>query len=258
MSDPARDRGDLQVWQAHTLRMTAFPATPVPVGEHTWWTDTVGGDPDTRVVRRKSGEQTEEGPLGPGKMALRLTPGRVDWLLTPQDSTEESPVGFPVLGAYRDAADLFTPVVRRWLGLANTPDLQRIAFGTVLLRPVGTIEEGYGLLSSYLPSVQIDPERSRDLLYQINRPRPSTCGPTDLQINRLSKWSVAAVQMMRIPIAPLALPVQQGLAQLACRLELDVNTAADYRGPLDRQQMVPLFEEIVRLAEEIACCGDRP
>jgi hypothetical protein len=55
-----------------------------------------------------------------------------------------------------------------------------------------------------------------------------------------------------------------------CSLELDINTALDFRdplsgekylplqGPLPRESYVPLFDELVAFAQEIAVQGDVP
>ena len=43
-----------------------------------------------------------------------------------------------------------------------------------------------------------------------------------------------------------------------CLLELDINTAPEYPGPLPRESYGRLFDELAAFAEEIAVKGDVP
>ena len=149
--------------------------------------------------------------------------------------------------------------MNRWLTLDSCPEIQRVAFGAVLLSPVDSKVSGYRQLAAYLPSVTIDPEHSTDLLYQINRPRESATGIPDLKINRLSKWSVAQISTAGLVLEPTRIlyhDVPQ--AYLACRLELDINTAAERREPLPRETVSNVWQELLNLGMEIVIDGDQP
>jgi hypothetical protein len=144
----------------------------------------------------------------------------------------------------------------RWLG--HCPPLVRLAFGVVVFEPVGDRVEGYRRLGEHLPGIHLDPDGSYDFFYQINRPRNSTVVET-LKINRLSRWSVSRFVPIRLMIAPPSIqsaPV--GAQQEACRIELDINTAAEFAGELPGARLAQLFEELKNLAVEIATRGDIP
>src|SRR4029077_16583024 len=81
----------------------------------------------------------------------------------------------------------------RWIK-EMSPTISRLAFGAVLFQSAESHETGYELLKSYLPKLEVDSKGSFDFLYQINRPRLSMSGIPSLQINRLSKWAVVALQ----------------------------------------------------------------
>jgi hypothetical protein len=91
-----------------------------------------------------------------------------------------------------------------------------------------------------------------DFLYQYNRRRRSQRVP-EVKINRLSKWTWVPLGEVRAEGGELVFP-----AESACLLELDINTAPEFQGALPHDRYVPLFEEMVGLAVEIAARGDVP
>jgi len=241
--------------QTETLRVTAFLAPSTQVSEPAWWADLVGTQPETRNSRPGRGEFQDAGPLGDGTLVLSVQPGRVDWLLTPRQEAG-APSEIKWTGRFPDALEVFDPLIRRWL--ANCPPLIRLAFGAVVFEQVSDIVAGYRRLAEYLPGIQIDPEGSSDFFYQINRPRNSTLVDT-LRINRLSKWSVTQFLPFRLMVAPhliQSLPIGSG--ELACRIELDISTTAEFVGELPRAKLPQLFEELKNLATEVATRGDIP
>ena len=150
-------------------------------------------------------------------------------------------------------------LMARWFKLKTCPVLQRLAFGAILTYPVDNLASGYQQLSTYLPSVKLDPGNSSDFLYQINRVRDSTSGIDNLRINRLSKWSVAAVQTMGFTVGQdLDMSVAKGGLLRACRLELDINTITVLKKPLPPNKLNIVFKELIKLAKEIIKEGDIP
>jgi hypothetical protein len=147
----------------------------------------------------------------------------------------------------------------RWLSDSQIPAVTRLAFGAVIVYPVQDRETGYQVLNPYLPSVDVDPDGAFDFLYQINRPRDSSTGIESLRVNRLSRWSVVqqvytTFELGARPGRVLALSPQQ----LACRLELDINTTSDFSGILPADKLPDLFQELVDLGEEIIAKGELP
>lgn len=250
------NRPPLEVWQVETLRMTGFPSPAAPIAASTWWKDLVGEEPETRVLQPRRGGHQEEGVLDNGKLVLVIQPARVDWLFTVADAHRMEGQSIPAIGLLPQALDTFRQLMLRWFALETCPSLIRLAFGTVLLQPVEDRPTGYRRLAAYLSSVTLDPEGASDFLYQINRPRESTAGITGLRINRLSKWSVALHELAAFSFAPATVTMSTPL--VACRLELDINTAPDFQGELARPQLPHVFHELVHLGQEIASEGDIP
>jgi hypothetical protein len=116
--------------------------------------------------------------------------------------------------------------------------------------------EGYRLLSKLLHSIEVDPENSEDIFWQINRPRASKS--ISGRINRLSKWSVLQTRAMTIQVGGEAsIAASAGPSQFAVRVDLDVNTPpSDESLPPD--QIPLILDELWNSADEIAANGDVP
>lgn len=230
-------------WQTQLLRLTLFLSPAAQVVEPTWWRDLVGESPETTISRPREGIRREEGLWGDTKLVLLLQPTRIDWLLTARDEDAGS---LDVIGGeFSEKLDAFRKLVSRWFEFSTCPAAQRLAFGAILLRAVESQQDGLRQLSNLLP-VELDPDGSTDFSYQINRPRPSNSKIPALSINRLSKWAVR--QASASDVGDL----------VACRLELDINTAPDFQDELLRGSFAQLFGELTELGQEIAEKGDIP
>ena len=109
-------------------------------------------------------------------------------------------------------------------------------------------------MNDLLPHVQLDPAGSSDFMYRINRRRQCKSGISSLAINRLSTWSVARIQDITME-AHRTVP---GPSSYVCRLELDINTAPEFKSALRKSSLTKLTDELIRLANEIASEGDKP
>ena len=148
--------------------------------------------------------------------------------------------------------------MQKWL--EKSPPLNRLAFGAILLSPAESVPEAYRALDKLLPSVDIDPDRTRDLIYRINRRRSSRCGIEGLEVNRLSTWGAVTVSTVEVELSiEGSKKVRQSqTSQYACRLEIDINTALGFGGELDKAILPALFDELVDLGSEIITEGDIP
>jgi len=243
------DRPPITEWLAETLRLTAFPSPATEITKPSWWEDLVGELPENRISQPRKGGQQDEGPFEGGKLTLGIQLDRIDWLFTAADDQVS-------IGSFPESLEPFLRLMLRWFELC--PPVQRLAFGAVLILPVTDRNIGYRQISAYLPSVQVDPEGSSDLSYQINRPRNSTSGVTGLRINRLTRWSVSMRRRAELSFRPASVGYFLGSESHACRLELDINTAPDFQGELPTQQLPRIFQELVDLGKEIVREGDIP
>lgn len=240
-------------WKVQTLRLTVFPSGSTVISEVNWWESLLGQPPDSQTSKPKTGLFSQEGVFESGKLTLNVQPGRIDWLWTTNESQEEQ---IPILGPLSTTLDNFSAIMTQWLE-KMCPPVRRLAIGGILLDPVENKQIGYKHLTEYLPYVKLDPERSFDFTYRINRPRNSTV-MKDLTINRLTNWLVAMWKVNQMALAPDQLQYIPGPEFHACRLDLDMSTQTDYLESLPQESLVNLFRELISLGTEIATRGDIP
>jgi hypothetical protein len=248
-------------WLAESLRLTVFvPPYVQPQGEGLWG-EIIGTAPENKMAKPSRGEFVEAGLVLGNTLTLSIQPGRIDWILSPNLSSEEDLDGVKSIGKPEEAAKSFSEIVSKWL--PDCPSSVRLAYGVVLLERVESREEGYLRLRDLIRSVQIDP-KSEDFFYQINRPREST-SVEGMRLNRLSRWSVASYQPVRFsftiqqnqPAHP-SMYAHSGVQTMACRAELDLSTPATTLVELPHDKVKPICSEFVDLALEIALRGDLP
>jgi hypothetical protein len=250
MSQDSEQRAPSSVdWHASAVRVTAFLAPNAEVEATNWWNSVVGESPDKSTSQPKIGTIQEEGQFLGGKLILLVQPGRVDWALNKGGGPE-------TLGAFDAVVSSFETSIAKWLETA--PPLQRLAFGSILVIPVDDRETGYARLAAFLPSIILAPTQSSDFFYQINRPRTFHVEGADLKLNRLTKWSVAAWQDVKISFEDEIAEYALDAARFACRLELDISTDETYQGSLPRAQLAHILDKLVQTGLEIAREGDRP
>ena len=261
MAEQEQRNLDLSVWEARSLRLTVFTSVPVEASTQPWWADLVGKLPEREVTLPRQASHTVEGPVDltetvKGKLALRVEPVRVDWTFAPADGEADEPRQTPTLGSFSEAAREFMKLVSRWLTRTDIPDMNRMAFGAALIQHLPDRETGYRKMAEYLkPSVEVD-EKSSDLTYTINRPRPSQCGMQDMQVNRLSKWLVAIRRTMLVTSNEIPPALLRGTPYFDLCLDLDINSSAEFQGVIPVDKRGALLNEFVDLAEEIAVRGD--
>ncbi len=199
----------------------------------------------------------DEGLFENGKLILSKQSNKVDWLYV-VDPQKMSPI--PVLGDFLDELERIRPLISKWLK-DKCPPTNRFAFGSDLLQPVDSQIRGNQRISEYLRSVNIDLEHSSDFAYQINRPCASGV-IKGMQINRLSKWSVIRIQTIfqvinsgQGVVAPN--PLSSEVIN-ACRLEVDINTSADFHYDIPKDSFIPILDELINLGTSITEHGDEP
>lgn len=252
MSEPiAANRPDLKAWIANSLRMTAILSPAAQLPKHSLWEELIGLPPENVSSQPRTGVQQEEGSFGGGTLSVIVQPARVDWVLAVNNNqATNSPI--PSIGSFVDLLDLFANKMTDWL--KNSPSIQRLAFGSVLLLPMDDESSARQQLFAYLPLNPENFENAQEFLYQINRPRSSTSGLSNLLINRLSKWSV--IRWRTISFSPNISGYSHSPEGFTCCIELDINTSPDYQEDLPKEKLLQIFQELVDLGKEIVREGD--
>lgn len=242
-------RFPLNEWQAAQARFTVFAMSEAPINPQQWWQELVGSEPDDVNLSPKKHSGSIQGTYGPGILALRTEPARIDWLLQPSQAVFEKFIAeseHPSLGTATAALETFSELVKRWLAREDLPVVGRIAFGAALIHPEVDGKAVYDRLPDYVP-VQLPPGSS-DFLFQINRPQPSATTIDGLTINRLSIWNVIQLKITRVASV-------FDLDAFNLRLELDINTAPAFPRPIPRERLAELYDELLSEGMRIAASG---
>ncbi len=243
---------NLEVWNAELLRITVFFQDPMTERGLDIWDSLIDEEPQVKIEEPRKRVRKAEGLCHGVGVVVETQQGRLDVRLYAPEPNMPTPDGFNILGPYPDAKEHVKRLAQRLLVHCSLPPLQRLAFGAVLQQHVDSREAGYRKLDDYLHFVKMDPENSSDFVFRINRPRNSTV--QDIEVNRLSKWTIPMWVLHRLQGGVDPKPKPIGKPQFACRLELDINTDGAFSGRLDRPY--DLFLELMALGEEIAIKGD--
>lgn len=236
-------------WDAEGIRFSAMPPPSVAFELKPLWEAVVGKAPEEVQERPQQGVRNEFGPFLDDHFFITQLFSRIDLIfgVLPQKAVELDLVS---TGPYERAERAHVELSKKWLKVA--PSLGRMAYAPTLVHRVSSVEEGYACLREMLPRLPLD-DGARNLLWQINRPRPSKV-VKGITINRLSKWSVLTHQRMHMAQEGglmFSSPVAQSIA---CKLELDIYT--DPIEPLPAETLLPLLEELIATAKEISERGD--
>lgn len=253
-------RPPLSAWQTELIRLTAFPGASTNVLNQNWWEELMGERPTKYNKDLKKQEQTDEGPFKNGRLILAVTPLRIDWIYrTVEDESEEPMKSLPIVGSFEQTLKDFTELITPWFSKGDLI-VSRLAFGCILLQEADDPSAAYRLVSSYLPFEKgnvLDSQSVSDFVYRINRKKQSDV-VKELVINRLSSWNAIALRSLQI-VSTGNRTIRQDLAEplYAARVELDINTSADYETDLPPNNLSNLFQELIDAGTEIAIYGDR-
>jgi hypothetical protein len=241
-------------WQLQSARITLFvtPETEVP---SSLWKDLLSELPETSIVQRQTATRTEAGLFADGTLTLLVQPMRVDFAY--EGVLALGSGAAPVVGQYPVALRPLMALMRDWIsGPRWLPSIIRIALGLVLISPVATREQGYRELERFIDGVPNTPD-ARDFSYQVNRPRANRVGVDEPDINRLSKWSVGGFRSITLDPAVQRASAHLGSMSHHVRLELDINTSAEYYGTISRDLMNLFLDDLENGAAEIVEHGNR-
>lgn len=239
-------------WEANQFTVIAFPTNSLVGHEQELWQE-LFGEPYEKLNQTKT-----NGSVG-GEYKnchflietdhLRV---KITQLAVLDVNELESP--FPTVGTIENDRDLFDIVAKKWL--SSCPPISRLAFASNLASMTKDKNESYRLLSQILNYPRL--ENASDFNLQINRPRTSAV--IDGEINRLIRWRALTVGIKgHVSDRPdsgkdVHIIDDQSLVAMA----LDINTAplGGNEETLPQEKLMPLYDELVSFALEIAAKGD--
>ena len=239
-------------WKVESLRITAFPVDISKVSAEEIWDTCIGTTPDEIRIQR-GGIESRETELNNGRVFLIKQIDRIDWRYHAKQENGEELLTLPIIGSLESELNVMGEFTRTFFDSRAMFSTSRLAFGAVLLFPVGSVIDGYNVLRKLLPSLNLD--NVKDLNYQVNRPRESNV-IKGVSINRLSRWNVT-----RLRIVAAAPTVNVSLNSIvdelfACRLELDINTAAEQNESISSDSLLNVLDELISIGLELSERGD--
>lgn len=247
----------LSTWNADNVRLTLFPVVQLQgldVVTRVFRIVTGGSEPDETTSKASAATHIVHGTLAGGRLIVAAQPGRIDVQLA------LDALGGPTLPLSLGPSEtVLGDFLRRVRPIFDDcPPVHRLAFGALLLQKADSIAGALKTLEPFLPSLRLDAETSTDLLYQINRPRPTRTDVAGLRINRLAKWSAQSISTVQFGAAiPSISGVSSPMVTYSACLEADISTVADQR-ELPAASLAALVEEQVDITREIATTGDIP
>ena len=257
-------------WIAESMRLTAIYPEAAQVAAQPIWQPTTGMEPENQNSQPRK-LFYENGTWRGRKLEVVSAETRLDWNYTaiqpaPAPSNPSAPPSVPLaprpvfMGDFLSVMEDFSQVAASWLAIATRP-MHRIALGLALVQPINDRPTGYALMGRYLPSVQLDGANSRDFIYQINRPRTVNIGGRQITINRLLVWN-SVIYMgaeMNVNLSGTR-ATSQALEPLdqVIRVQMDLNTSAEFEGTIDSPTACEIFEVMRGYAVEIGERGDIP
>lgn len=219
-------------WQTELLRKSYFFELKSQPADSHIWRKVVGEEPTDRAEKPAVRLVTEIGTWNEHQLTITSQLGRVDVLHQASMTVDQ----LPNAGSYSAALAPFLalPVPE------GLPDINRLAFGAVMLLPRSSHEECYRTLDDLLPHLKLSPT-SRDFQYRINNPIESVLCP-GIRVNRLSTWSAIRANIS-------LLNPENSLELYAVRVEIDVNTTVEtpLSGKEDATAMMNELAEYARL-----------
>jgi hypothetical protein len=231
-------------WNAQLLRLTLFVRQPVDGSG--LWQAVVGTAPEIDEHKPREGLRRQAGQVDDALLEMGVAANRLDWVMSPPvEMSLPDPTHH--LGDPRTVADKFDRLLTPWLGNLDF-EVIRIAIGIVAISPEANRAAAYAHLQELVPSVTYDAEHTREVLYQVNRPARSEMMP-GLELNRLTKWSAARFvsQNISFAVGGVITAAEAEIRHFA-RCECDHSTPAERTKVIENKSLLPIYEELRKLA----------
>jgi hypothetical protein len=203
--------------------------------------------------RPKEGIRRQSGPLDGAELRTGLSPILAEFFLGPPPLTADKMLGeFPhTTGELKAELAKFERRLLQWLPKWEAPTMRVSLVVQARASAVSPIN-AYEILRDNLTSVAVNPGEMGDFMFRVNW-KAKTDSLAEGYLNRLSTWT--AVQF-RVLAGSAGGPQVQIATRDFAQVEMDLNTPADRKEPLPRDQLGPIFGELFQLAVEIADHGE--
>jgi hypothetical protein len=235
---------EMPSWNVQLLRLTLFVSAPVDGSG--LWQAVVGTEPDVDERRPREGVRRQAGQVGDASLEMIIAANRLDWIMSAVGQLPIQDPGYH-LGDPGTALEAFDKLLVPWLAGADLPVI-RIAFGLIAVLPTPDRPASYVRLQELVPSVKYDADRTREVIYQVNRPTPSG-SVVGVELNRITTWSALRFGMGNVGSSGGSLIITNiGDPRFFARCECDNNTPAERTEIFAPGQPETIYRELRDLA----------
>jgi hypothetical protein len=239
-------------WEANQLQAVVFLRKAVLPADI--FSAITGEAPDTQEDRPKEGVRVQTGPFLRGSLQVVLNPIRIDVVLSPVLGPEILLGGASqTLGDFATTLEDFASAIRKWLPGCGLP-ASRLALVAKALAPADSVIGAYQVLKDNLTSVIVEPGKMQDLMFRVNWRAESVCMP-ERYLNRLTTWGAITAKTQAGPAG--SFPTVQVEERHYAYREIDVNTPAEHSEELPSDQLVPIFDELLKVVLSTAKGGEK-
>lgn len=239
-------------WSISAARLSVFFPEPANIESNSWWSDVFGSPPDNSEIRRAQAIRIDGGRIGDRSFVLQISPLRCDWQIIHANAAPLT--RFDPIGTFPEAADLLRKHFVEWL--RALPFATRIAVGIQAQINAQNRVEAYKILQGKLPGLDLDPDKSREFLFRINRPRKLKFEAEEFNLNRISTWSASSMTLVVQPVQAQPSPTANIDLGLVTSCELDISSDEGRTTNIGPERRVQLLEAALDNGQEILEKGD--
>lgn len=235
-------------WLAQHLRLTMFISSEYSLD--LLWPLISLDPPEIDESRPREGLRRMAAVNETIQLELQSLPGRIDFVIGPATGA-----GVPLVINLDNAEKEVASFVNRVEAIFESAnfEVKRLAFGITMHKSIADRNEGYKELSE-LTNLNLNPEKSRDFMLQINHPFQFEVEAESIELNRLTKWSSVVTHSFSINASndnsPLVTPTL--LTENFVRLEIDNSSPAEHTTAFAKDSLKLVFKKLVDLATESA------
>ncbi len=243
-------------WEATHLRITVFPSEELAIDQEKLWPNLPEFSLEESKSKPKTLETTLEGAYNDKKVTVVALPIKIDLVIR---TFEEPPImispepSIPTIGEFPEVTGEFLEIANSWLKQIGVSKFNRIAFGAEVIKPVGSVEEGYKVISSIMP-FEVSSKDSSDFRLQINKhTKYKVDAKRELKINRLTTFDVPRRTLQLVAPNQIAASFEYPETVFS-HVVMDVNIAPD-QGDFDVKESYSIFADLVAFGKDIISKG---
>ncbi len=246
-------------WQIQLLRLTSFTETDLKAMHLEEWLKEIS-KVDPLLVTKSTSSFYGISKIDSSMIKFVWNENKIDLI-----QNSDAPEITTSIGDIKNITEIIKSYLFKYFSIKDCPISNRLAIGVSVYFPISTIEEGIIKLQPLLKTVS-SLENATDFQFRINRPKEYELFG-GIKINRLMTWTIGYQQLLTIKmpdnILITAMPTLSRKTELipqktelACVLELDINTIPSEGIEFTRDQQKEIADLLLEIALNILEKGE--